>query len=198
MNENLRISYRDYRLPLLAGIPYSLDVGGNYWQFVKASAASEIDITFDESQTISRLPGTGGPALFSRVMLLSGVDQIVVMSFGFTGGLAPYDRGNSVFAGTINVAASVPSINAPLDDAVIAAASSQLLVGIDLFRRALIIKNASGSVGPVRLGDSSVSATRGLLLEEGETANIDGTSALYAYNPNGSAVTLTLLSQSLP
>lgn len=196
VSEQLRISYRDYRVPLQAGIPYPLDVSGNYWQFVRAAAATEVTITFDESQSITRDQGTGGPANYARVMLLSAVDQVCVFSFGYTGGLTPYDRSSQTI-GSITVANSVPAVTASFPDVVAPPGVRTLVTAVSGTRRAALIRIPEDAAGPVRIGDSACTASRGLIVYPGDALTVDGTAALYVWNPQAVNVTLTLLGQGL-
>lgn len=194
----LRLSYRDYKLALLAGVPQELRVAGNYWQVISTAAGAPVMLAFDESAAIQRNAGTGGPATYSAVRVSSAVDQLVTISLGQLAGPAPYDRGDMTFAGTINVAASVPTVNASLPDVAVAATTLTLLSAADPTRRTFTIKLPTTAAGPVRIGDSAIGAARGLLLEEGETAVIAGTSAVYVYNPNAVAVTVTMMEARIP
>ncbi len=202
MNENLRISYRDYSVPLSAGVPYEIGVAGTYWQLISASAGALVSMQFDESQGIGRLPGSGGPAQYSRVRLTSAVDQTVVVSLGFTGGLTPYDRGSLSFAGTLNVLSNNPVATPTLDDLVIASGATVLIDAALVGRLSLIVQlvayggpDLSTFIG-FRVGDSSVSATRGALVMEG--VGWPGTAGVYLHNPSPFSVTVTRQREMIP
>lgn len=196
--DKLRIAYRDYTVPLVAGVPYLLNVNGNYWQVLSASGNAAVMLEFDESQAITRNAGTGGPAAYSTVRLTSAVNQTVVVSLGFTGGLPPYDRSTAGFSGaTFNLAYAVPAASTDLPDVSVPSLGTAVLTVNNANRRALIIHNPTTSAGPVRIGGASVGAARGHLLEVGADLAIEGTQGLTAYNPNGVDVVLSLLDQTL-
>lgn len=198
IGDRLRIAYRDYAIPLVAGVPYSLNVAGNYWQVVSLSGNTAVTIEFDESQSISRPAGTGGPALYSTVRVTSSVSQTAVLSLGFAGGLAPYDRSVTSFAGaTLNLSYAVPAVSLDVPDVSVPATSVQALTSTNALRRSVTIHNPSTSAGPVRIGGASVGATRGHMLEPGADITVEGSQGLSAYNPNASAVVLSILDQTL-
>lgn len=189
-------NYQDYPLNLLAGVEQELAVSGSYWQIV--TAPSPVQLVFDESRRVTRPAGSGGPASYNRVRVRSAVDQAVVISLGFIDGVAPYDRGNSVFTGTINVASSVPSTTASPPDVSIPPGTQVLLMAAGATRRSVLLKLITECDSGIRIGDSSTAANRGYQLDTGDSANVDGTAALYAFNPNAIAVTVCLLNQTLP
>lgn len=186
-------NYQDYPLTLLAGVPQELAVSGTYWQIV--TAASPIQLVFDESRRVTRPAGSGGPSSYSRVRVTSAVDQAVVISLGFIDGVAPYDRTSSTFSGTVNVAANNPVATQSLDDVSIPA-NSQLLVDAATANRIGLTVQLISYAGPdlstyngFRIGDSTVSATRGARISEGVVWG--GSAGVYVYNPNPFAIVVS-------
>ncbi|GAC1677094.1 MAG: hypothetical protein NVS9B2_27920 [Steroidobacteraceae bacterium] len=186
-------AYRDYALSLKAGVPQDVRVRGTYWQVIAATQA--ITMTFDETSAISRGQGTGGPANYSRVTLLSAVDQNVVIALGDANGLTPYDS-RSAFGGTINVTPAPPAVGANAPDVVVGAGAQALLIGLDATRRAVIFTVPADATGPIRIGDSTTGIASGSRVYPGASATIEGTQALYAYNAGSAPVAVSVYKQS--
>lgn len=191
------VSYRDYRLSLIANQPQEINVGGNYWQIISQTASADITLEFDDKDRISRRSGTGGPSVYQRVRVQSTVDQVVVISLGYTGGMAPYDRSVATFGGTLNLSYAVPSATTDVPDVSVPGTGTAALTANNANRRGVTIHNPSTSAGPVRIGGGSVGAARGHMLEPGADITIEGTQGVSAYNPNASPVVLSILDQTL-
>ncbi len=194
----VKVSYRDYNLSLLAGQPREINVGGNYWQIISQSVSADLLLEFDEVDRITRRAGSGGPSQYQRVRITSAVDQSVVISLGYTGGGNPYDRSPVTIGGTINVADAVPSSNATIADAVVTAGAQAIVVAANANRRTALIKLVTDVPLGVRIGDSATAAARGYQMDTGDTASIDGTAAIYVFNPNAVSVTLAVTFQTIP
>jgi hypothetical protein len=60
-------------------------------------------------------------------------------------------------------------------------------------QKSIIISNLASNTQTMRIGDSSTGATRGQPLAPGETLILDTSDDIYAYNPGGSAESLSLI-----
>lgn len=186
------ITYRDYQIPLQANVPVQLQVKGDYYQVITANGS--ITLQFDQSVTISRQQSMGGPVAYKdSVIVTSPIDQTVVVSLGYTDGSAPYDGRGNFSAQTVNVTVQHANTLTPASDVVLAAGAATLIQSADATTIDTIIKNPATSVGAIRLGDSTVGATKGDVLDPGERALLTTTAAVYGYNPNASAVTVSVL-----
>lgn len=189
------IKYGDYRLNLAAGIPQQLTVEGDYWQIIEASAP--ITLEFDQGGRLNRERGSGGPGNYRIVRVLSAVDQTAVLALGRTNGMAPYDS-RAVFGGTVLASLNLPTVNPSLDDLAIAAGATVMVLAADPDRVAGLVQLLEAAPGPVRIGDSTVSASRGLPLQPDDTYVSAGGPAVWVHNPNGVAVTVALQQETAP
>lgn len=185
------ISYRDYSIPLSAGVPYLLNVGGDYYQVITCTGS--ITLEFDQGVKLNREQGMGGPVSYSGVMITSSIDQTVVLSLGNTDGRVPYDSRATLNGAVVNVTERVANTLTPKVDAAVAAAATQTLAAADATRMALWVTiplvdtagNLIVSNNGCRIGDSSVDATRGTEVFPGDTVRIPGTMRVDLYNGTG-------------
>lgn len=189
----LRLSYRDYKLALLAGVPQELRVAGNYWQVISTAAGAPVMLSFDESAAIQRNAGTGGPATYSAVRVSSAVDQLVTISLGQLAGPAPYDRGDLSFTGTVNVASPISTSTPTYPDVTVAAGAVAMLLPPNALRSGVLVTVGTEADAQVRFGDSSVSSTRGLPAYATDTYQTNARSAVYVFNGSSVPVTFALL-----
>ncbi len=73
-------------------------------------------------------------------------------------------------------------------------AATTLLLAAAPTRLYALITLPSDAVGPIRVGTAAVDGTHGTLIEPGMSVPIATTAALYAYQANGSAVTVVCAS----
>lgn len=188
--------YRDYRMSLAAGIGFTITTPGDYFQVLKSTA--EVRLQFDDDVPIARSQGQGGPAKFSRITISSETDQpLVVIALGYTDGRTPIDA-RATFSGTLNVTTNLPSVQEPINDVTIAPGASVLLAGVDPTRTELVIRMPDDASGDVRIGDSSVGATKGIRIGSGDAASISGGAAIHAYNTGTDPVAVSLLAERAP
>lgn len=188
-----RAAYRDYVFTLAAGVPQSIRVVGDYFQIIQS--AGKVGLSFDDAPALTRSQGQGGPASYSAVTLSSATAQTVTVSLGQLNGSAPpYDNSLTSFGGTVNVLNSVSDQCNPLADVAVPSAGSAVLAAASATRRSLVIKLPGTAANAIRIGDATVGAAKGVMLEPGDAVTLDGTAAVSAYNPGGAPVTVTLLS----
>lgn len=195
------ISYRDFPLNLLAGIPQRLPVSGDYYQVITSDGA--ITLEFDQGVKVSRFQGMGGPASYTAVTITSAIDQAVVVSLGRTDGLAPYDGRANVVGAVFNVVERVPNTITPLDDVQVDDATLEQLAALGADRMGLWvtipIKDRAGAVidsqDTVRIGDSTTAAGKGSIMYPGDTRYFPGTNALYAFNDLGVNIDIAVAAQ---
>lgn len=185
-------NWRDYRIALAANVAQEIVVSGDYWQVIKATG--EVTLEFDQGARVTRGQGTGGPGEYTRVRVTSATSQDVILALGRVSGLTPYD-GRAVFGGSINVTVDRSNTQTPLPDVVVPATSALQVAGSDASRVSLSLRISSSAPGDVRVGDATVGAAKGLLVEPGDGITVGGTAAIYVYNTAGAAVTVTLLSE---
>jgi len=181
---SLNTNYRDYRLTLAAGVPKEITVRGDYWEVV--DAADEVTLEFDQGVRITRGQGYGGPADYNTVTIHSATAQTVTVSLGLTNGRVPYSC-------RVNARMTLPGLAVPIPDVTVLAGAQALIAAAETLRMKLYIRLASTSPGNVRIGDVTVAAGRGHLLEPGDGVTIEGGMALYAFNEAAADTALTLL-----
>jgi hypothetical protein len=81
----------------------------------------------------------------------------------------------------------------PETDVSITAASTVQVIAADSTRRAVLVGNLEGNAQTMRIGDSTAAAAKGQEIKPGETIELRTTAALYAYNPGGSAESLSVV-----
>ena len=79
------------------------------------------------------------------------------------------------------------------NDLSIPAGAALQLVNEEFRRRYTIICNFTGNPAIIRLGDSTVTAARGIELPPGQRETIHGTRAIYGWNPGGVAQNVGIL-----
>lgn len=180
------VRYGDYNVNLLAGIPYVIQVPGDYWQLIK-TPGGEIEILMDDSERIVRQAPSGGPGNYRRVTLTSALSQAVVIALGHTNGLTPYDSG-TIVSGSFEVLNKIPSLNRGLADIAIAAGGTGTFVQ-NLTRDSLIVSLDDNAPDYVRV--CSGAAGEGVRLYPGGSKTIQTKGAVVVRNPNAVVVTVS-------
>ncbi|PPE71808.1 hypothetical protein C3942_21675 [Solimonas fluminis] len=187
----------DKPVSLKAGVEHPLQVDGDYFLVVKA--ASAVQIQFDDGTWLTRFQGDGmGVNTYRRVRLLSDADQDVIIALGYTGGARTPTVGRSVVSGPINVAVDNPTQRPSADDVVIAAGATVQVLAADADRLSALVQLDELAPGLVRVGDSSVSGSRGTKVQPDDAAVCNGSAAVWVHNPNGVAVTVSLQTERAP
>lgn len=191
----INITYRDHTVSLQAGVSYPLAYAGEYWEVVKATG--EIKLEFDQGSAVTRGAGCGGPASYRVVTITSPIDQTVRVSLGYLGGMSPYNA-RAFFDGTINADVAPITVQDPLADVAVPAGAQQLLAAFDPDRRELVIRWPSTASGPLRIGDSTTAANKGMELEPGDGYSVSGTAAIYGFNTGAAPASARLLAGKAP
>lgn len=114
-------------------------------------------------------------------------DSVSDITVTLTVGNGDFD--NSRFSGVVEVKNSTG-----LDcvaDITVSATSQQLLINSNTARKELILQLISGA-SPVRIGDNTAAANKGVSLSTGETLMLSTEAAIYAYNANGTSSVLSV------
>ncbi len=84
--------------------------------------------------------------------------------------------------------------NIPIADVVVGAGSSAQLVASGTRRMALFLRAVGGAASNLRIGDSTVAAAMGILINGADPPfEINSRGSLWAFNPGGTAVTLSAM-----
>ncbi|AUR98311.1 hypothetical protein NVP1249A_17 [Vibrio phage 1.249.A._10N.261.55.B9] len=182
------MAMRDYKFTLVANVPRSLNVPGNFFGVIGASGS--VEIQFDDGVFITRNEGMGGSVDYQRVTVKSPINQTVTLALG-TGTV--YDARATVNA-NINTVIQQSNTVSNVADVTIAATTAGIVVAANANRTELLIKNPSSNPSSVRIGDNvSTGAASGFELEPGESVIINTTAAVNAYNTGTVAQTISVV-----
>jgi hypothetical protein len=84
------------------------------------------------------------------------------------------------------------TIDTVADVALGAAATTQVLPA-DAARQSALISNLAANVDIIRLGDANTGAARGIELQPGQTATLNGTEAIHAFSPSAQSVGVAII-----
>ncbi len=188
---------QDYPLNLKSGVWQPVQVSGDYFQVIEATGV--IFLKFNDGAPIRRHVAMGMPVrTYTRCAVMSEADQQVVIALGFTGGAsAPLD-GRATMTGDINVTMNKPTLRPTMPDVSVPAGDVVQVALDDPDRLSLLVQLPENADGPVRVGDASVGAARGVILYPGDAVSLDGGPAAYVHNPNATAITVALIAERAP
>lgn len=194
MRSGNKKNFRTYTIALTANQEFQMSVSGNMYAVIDNTGV--FTITLDESnKLIKQSSGMGGKFddVYERITLLSTTTQTVTVIFGF-GEFA--DARASVNA-TINTTI-VPSdtVNNPGD--VTAGAAATLAIAANANRKEVELCLPSTATNPVRVGNASVTASSGSILEPGTSKVYGVEAALYVIRTASPDETVTVLELERP
>jgi hypothetical protein len=174
------------RVTLAAGVPQRWPIDGDYFHVLTAPVA-DLVARFDDGEPVPVYAGLGFRRYYQSMQLESATGQSVVVLAGF-GSVA-----DARATANVNVDATIEPGNTGDDggDVACGAGAATQLLAADVDRRYSIIMNPSSNSVTVRIGTSAVAAATGIPLEPGTTLPYASTSAIYAWNPSGGAVTIS-------
>ena len=174
----------DIPLVFTGGETQEFQAVGRYIRIREATAV--VYLTIDGVGEIQRNKGeqidTGKDS--SRVRVRS----VVAQSVSITSADNPQDDNRNSVSLTVSATVTNGNDNQHLTKVTIPATSSAQIAAANANRLSLRVSLLSSAAGYVTLGKSGVSASSGGSLEEGMVDYIDTTGAVFAYNPNASAV----------
>jgi hypothetical protein len=171
----------DYGGYIAAGNSITFNVEGDSFHVI--TAASAVQLSFDDGKQLTRYQGMGGvaPSEYKKVTITSEAAQSVVIALG-TGGV--FDSRSNLSA-TINTSIAPANVNTPLGEVTIGAGATALLSAADATRKEIRIGVKSDNPGGVYIGDSGTGATTpGGYIEIGGVDYVSTEAAIYAYNPH--------------
>jgi hypothetical protein len=187
-------NFRSYVVSLTANQEYPLRVRGNMYAVVDNTG--EFIITFDESSRITKATsGTGGEFQqpYEDVKLLSTTTQTVTIILGF----GKYRDARASVNATINTTiAPSDTVNNPGD--VTAGAAATLAIAANANRKEVELCLPSTATNPVRVGNASVTASSGSILEPGTSKVFGVEAALYVIRTAAPDETVTVLELERP
>lgn len=180
---------------------FRVSIAGNVlWAYTATSLSAAVNVRFQDQN--------GEAIVFQRGMMLKGLrfDQIFVSFAAQPGETITFFYGKEEFgnlsvenplialqeiSGEVTILGGA-TLTTTADDSIAATATEQVLAA-NASRRSVVLSNPSTNTREFRYGDSNTGASRGAILEPGESATIETTAAVYVYNPNGVAQSLGLL-----
>lgn len=183
------MAMRDYKFTLVANVPRSLNVAGNYFGVVEA--LGKIQIQFDDGVFIQRQEGMGGSADYQRVTVKSPTNQTVIISLG--SGVMHDGRG-TVSGFTVNATIESPNSSPSTPDVSIPAGTTVQVLAPNANRKKAIIFAGESNIENLRIGGhSSVGASNGGILAPGGNGEIESETGVWVYNPGAAAETVTII-----
>lgn len=171
---------------LAAGVAKRHQIPGD-WIQIKSAPVDDLYVRFDDGERILMSEGDGMRRYYQTVEFESATGQAITVWLGFGNATASRATAN------VNVASTVEPGNTGDnggDVSCLAGAATQLLAA-DTDRVYAVIVNPSTNSVTLRIGTAAVDATSGIPLEPGQTLPYASTSAVFAWNPSGGAVTLS-------
>jgi hypothetical protein len=176
-------------IPAGSEIPFNFT--GDFVALIAQTGSSDIKLgigdnppqDFEKGLSYKMPPGTFYD-LF-RIKNGGGTDATITIAYGF----GEFSDGRLVVTG--GVAISSPTAFVSAADQSVPSGAATLICAANANRRQAIIQNLDGS-NSIRVGDASVTATRGTLVAAGATFVLDVSAALYAYQASGGAVSVAV------
>jgi len=174
------------RVTLAAGVPQRWPIDGDYFHVLTAPVA-DLVARFDDGEPVPVFAGLGFRRYYSSLVLESATGQSAIVLAGF-GSVA-----DARATANVNVSATVEPGNTGDNggDVSCADAAATQLLAADTDRLYAYITNRSTNTATLRIGTSAVAAATGIPIEPGQTVTYPSTSAIYARNDSGGAVTLS-------
>lgn len=186
--QSIKRGMDDYVVSLDGVTEQFINVTGDFFH-CQLVPTNPVLLRFDDGKQLTRRQGQGGRRYYSRVGVFSATAQQVTIALGF--GYATDANANVVATITAPIA---PALNNPPVASVTVGAGLQApLVAADANMLEIGIKNPSGSAGGVFVGDNTTAVDLGYFLEPGEGVWIGTQAGVWAFNPNGAGVKLSLL-----
>lgn len=176
---------KTYQIILSAGGQQEIAVNGDFVRI--DSAAGNVQVENDNGDRLTMREGkSANLTTFKGLRLtdLAGSGQTVLAEIGF----------GKVQSGELSGAVEIDSpdtITDYVDESLIADTNTEVFSAAT-FARERIIKNDSASAASVRIGSTNISATRGILLEAGQSLVLTSAAQVFARAIGGTA-TLQLL-----
>lgn len=187
-------NFRSYVVSLTANQEYPLRVRGNMYAVIENTGS--FTITFDESSRIAlATAGTGGEFqdAYEDVKLLSTTTQTVTIVLGF----GKYRDARATVNATVNTTiAPSDTVNNPGD--VTAGVAATLAIAANPDRKEVELCLPSSATNPVRVGNASVTASSGSILEPGTSKVFGVEAALYVIRTASPDEIVTVLEMERP
>lgn len=181
--------YREFVFTVADDDRYTINYDFTFWRMLELSNATGVSLIIGDSGAPTSIVGAGVAqesykAVVKRITIVNESGGTITGRLALAIGQIYDDRLN--LSGAINVA--VPTNYTSTADYTVPTASASQVVAADTNRHELHLRADIGNVNPIRIGDSNVSATRGITLYPGEVYVINSEAAVYAYSPSASQI----------
>jgi hypothetical protein len=179
---------------LVANVPLGVNTPGDF--VMCTSCTAPFTVRFDD-QGYTLLDNNVAYKLeanFKKCFLLSTVNQTVQIVVGF--GECINNRLYVPSAVTIGATIVNGNTFTPLADVSMTAGAAVQIMAANANRKSLTISSNINNAGSLRLGDSTVTATKGLELAPGSTVSLDTTAAVYGWNTTGTTFSVSAVENS--
>ncbi|RKQ73109.1 hypothetical protein [Oceanibaculum indicum] len=182
--------FRVYQLDLAAGQEITLDATGDFFRVMASDRA--FGIAIEDGMVFAVEAGIGfkmeGEA-FSKLRVVETLGLGVTLSIAI--GYGVIDDARLVIAGSLPTRPTSANGLASVADVSVPATTTALVAAANADRVEIIVQNLGGT--EMRIGDSAVTAGRGVKLDGGGTLTLTTSAAVYAYNAAGAAVDVSVL-----
>lgn len=181
----------DYTLNLDGTNEQTINVQGDFVHVQAVSVdGTAVFLRFDEGAQVTRFKGQGNRVYYTQSVKVSASAACqVTLQLGY--GYATDSR--TTFDGSITVVDSPASTNPALPSVTVNAGAQAELVAADGTAVGYVVGVASSQPGGVFVGDIAAAADTGVFIEPGQLIAIGTQGALYAYNPGGSNVKVSIM-----
>lgn len=180
---------RSGSLTIADGQIYEIRRGGDFVRIKTASADIKLRIDNDQELTLSQndvLRFQNAPFKGLEVINNSGGN----LSFQIEVGEGGVETNNVSISGALDVSKSA-TLDTAADQSISSGGSPTSIAAANTARRELIVQNLDPA-NAVRIGDTNITATRGIKLDAGATFVLSTTAQVYAYHEAGAAVSLSV------
>ena len=187
--EGLLNPYKQFAFVVPDGGLYTVDYNFNYFRILSISNPVGVTTRFGSSGTPTDIVGAGLgfelPNIVKSVQFdnKSGGDITVIVALA----IGRIDDDRFTITGALSVA--TPSTFEAVDDATLGAATADLILAANANRKEVILSNDTGA--DIRIGDSTVSATKGYKMLSGATMIISTSAAIYGYSVGGGDISIS-------
>ena len=186
---------RDYPLSFSGAGAQPVAAKGKQVRVLEAPV-SYLWIQLDHQTELKRRAGQAinAPGGFERLTVRSEVAQDVLLT------VSDYEQSDnsSAVVASVNAAVEPSSAYDNLPKVSVPAGGAAKLCDGDTTRKALRLMIPSTEAGPLWIGGATIATDHGAYLEQGVVDYMDSQAETWAFNPNGSAVVVTVLSLKRP
>jgi hypothetical protein len=176
---------------LLANVGYPVDIDGDMFHILEA--ASDVTITFDESNRFTNLRGGAGANFggnYSRVVITSVAAQSIVIVLGY----GDFTNSRATFSGNITTSFETPNSSPVNNDVSLPAGQTTQIAPANNNRKKMIIFSDVDNVDILRVGcNSAVSATQGGIIDLGGNGDIETRTGVWIYNPSSATQKVNII-----